>query len=665
MVKEIEFAVRPEDHKNSEQIHKLVVSASREKPSDISGYYITRRSIDARSKNPVYRFRALVFVNEPVKSPVVKPVYLPARGDKRVIIVGAGPGGLFAALRLLESGIKPIILERGKDVQARRRDLRAIMQEGSVNPDSNYCFGEGGAGTYSDGKLYTRSDKRGNILKVLNVFVMHGADPDILIDAHPHIGSNKLPKIIEAMRNTILEYGGEIHFNSRVTGLIRSGGGFATGSYGGGSRVNGVGSGVGQGDTVTGYTEKNDSAENKGGGSGSKSAEPSGGFSNSKTTGGNRLKGVIVNNSTEFFGDAVILATGHSARDIYEMLVRENIMIEPKPFALGVRIEHPQTIIDQAMYHQKNRGEFLPAASYSLACQISGRGAYSFCMCPGGVIIPASTAPGELVLNGMSVSRRDSPYANSGFVVEVRPEDWERFAEDHNVGQGTNSGFVVEIRPEDWVRFANERSGSFSDSSHSRKENRERFAEKQGGVYRADLKTHSDDIVEFLRMGKNGTPENFTTYGALAALHYQKSVEARVWEAGGKTQTAPAQRVTDFLNGKVSTSLPATSYIPGVTSVDLKGVLPAEITIRLKEALKIFNSKLKGYITDEAIMLATESRTSSPVRIPRDRITKTHPQISNLYPCAEGAGYAGGIVSAAIDGDNISQQIIRVFSNSR
>ncbi|MCA0389613.1 MAG: FAD-dependent monooxygenase [Bacteroidetes bacterium] len=519
MIKEIEIAVNPADVRDNEKIRSLILKSIREKPAKISGYYISKRSIDARSRTPLYRFKVQVFIDEPVVNPLTPPVYKEAADGKQVIIVGAGPGGLFAALRLLESGIKPVILERGKDVQARRRDLRAIMQFHTVNADSNYCFGEGGAGTYSDGKLYTRSDKRGNVLKILNILVMHGADPDILVDAHPHIGSNKLPKIIASIRQTILDHGGEIHFDSRVIGFLR---------------VN------------------------------------------------NTITGVVVNESEEFRGDAVILATGHSARDIFYLLDREKILIEAKPFALGVRIEHPQPLIDEARYHSKKRDPNLPAASYSLTCQASGRGVYSFCMCPGGIIVPASSAPGELVLNGMSVSRRDSPFANSGFVVEVTPNDWAQF------------------------------------------ENK----------------------------------------GALAALEYQKMVEIDVWKAGGSTQTAPAQKVTDFTKGKVSSTLSKTSYIPGTVSLDLNTILPHEISFRLKEALRIFDKKLKGYISEEAQMLAVESRTSSPVRIPRNRETLMHPQISGLYPCGEGAGYAGGIVSAAIDGENVAAAFLNPSSDS-
>ncbi|GAB1350466.1 FAD-binding protein [Ignavibacteriales bacterium] len=519
MIKEFEIVVKPADAGDNEKIRSLILKTAKDFSSRMTGYYISKRSIDARSKSPVYRFKVIVFVDEPVTTPVSSPFYKEANSNKKVIIVGAGPAGLFAALRLLESGVKPVILERGKDVQARRRDLRAIMQFHEVNPDSNYCFGEGGAGTYSDGKLYTRSDKRGNVLKILNILVMHGADSDILVDAHPHIGSNKLPKIIASMRQTILDNGGEIHFDSRVTGILRN----------------------------------ND-----------------------------RITGVTVNEAKEFFGDAVILATGHSARDIFYLLDREKILMEAKPFALGVRIEHPQALIDEARYHAKVRDPNLPAASYTLTCQASGRGVYSFCMCPGGIIVPASSSPGELVLNGMSVSRRDSQFANSGFVVEITPKDWSQFE----------------------------------------------------------------------------------SKGALAALEYQKMVEIDVWKAGGSTQTAPAQKVTDFIKGKVSTAISKTSYVPGTVSLDLNGILPKEVSFRLKEALKVFDKKLKGYISEEAQMLAVESRTSSPVRIPRDRTTLMHPQISNLYPCGEGAGYAGGIVSAAIDGENVATAILNTSANS-
>lgn len=501
-----EVALLPGEINEQGAILTAVSGKMRISRNEISGINVVKRSLDARSRIPVYRLSVDVYVNETPPEIFSPVIYRPVKGDKKVIIVGFGPAGMFAALRLIEKGIRPVVIERGRDVRARRRDLRAIQQEHFVNPDSNYCFGEGGAGTYSDGKLYTRSDKRGDIKKVLNILVQHGAVQDILVDAHPHIGSNKLPKIVQAIRETVLNSGGEIRFESRVTDLIYE-------------------KGV--------------------------------------------VKGVIVNDSEELTADAVILATGHSARDIYSLLDKRGILLEAKSFALGVRIEHPQMLIDEIRYH-KNKTPELPAASYTMTCQIDNRGVYSFCMCPGGIIIPASTAADELVLNGMSVSRRDSPFANSGFVAAVEPEDLAPWSE----------------------------------------------------------------------------------HGKFAGLEYQKFIEHRAFTAGGSSQTAPAQRVTDFLAKRISQSLPKSSYIPGMVSADLYQVLTPEIAGRLAGALRVFNEKMKGYITEEAVMLATESRTSSPVRIPRDKATYMHPQAEGLFPAGEGAGYAGGIVSAAIDGEN-------------
>jgi len=514
MIKEFEIVVKPADAGDNEKIRSLILKSAKDFSSRMTGYYISKRSIDARSKNPVYRFKVMVFVDEPVTTPVSSPRYKDANSNTKVIIVGAGPAGLFAALRLLENGVKPVILERGKDVQARRRDLRAIMQFHEVNPDSNYCFGEGGAGTYSDGKLYTRSDKRGNVLKILNILVMHGADPDILVDAHPHIGSNKLPKIIASMRQTILDNGGEIHFASRVTGILRN----------------------------------ND-----------------------------KITGVIVNESEEFLGDAVILATGHSARDVFYLLDREKILMEAKPFALGVRIEHPQALIDEARYHSKVRDPNLPAASYTLTCQASGRGVYSFCMCPGGIIAPCATDKEEVVTNGWSPSKRNNPYANSGIVV---------------------------------------------------------------GLNLNDYKKHEK-------------------LGALSGLAFQQEIEKQAWVLGGKTQTAPAQALADFINNKFSTQLPNCSYQPGIKSTNMFDVLGKNIAFNLQVAFKNFGSKIKNFITNDALIVGVESRTSTPVRIPRDKETLQHLQISNLYPCAEGAGYAGGIMSAAMDGEKCVEAILK------
>ncbi|AFN75160.1 FAD dependent oxidoreductase [Melioribacter roseus P3M-2] len=512
MQKEIDLIIPPENIFNYEFIRNAAAKETRTNIEEITRVSIIKRSVDARRKNPVYRIKAVVFINENPAEETVNFDFKNVEKGKRVIIVGFGPAGMFAALRFFELGIKPIILERGKDVRSRRRDLRAIQQFGIVNPDSNYCFGEGGAGTYSDGKLYTRSTKRGDVKRILNLLVYHGAQSEILIDSHPHIGSNILPKVVSNIRETILKHGGEIHFNSRVTDFI---------------------------------------IENS------------------------RIGGVIVNDEKEYIAEAVILAVGHSARDIYYLLDKKGILIESKPFALGVRIEHPQNLIDSIQYHSKKRHPNLPAASYSIACQVDDKGVYSFCMCPGGIIVPASTAPGELVLNGMSLSRRDSPFANSGLVVAVDEKDWEEY--------------------------------------------------KKAGVF--------------------------------AGLEFQKSIEIAAFESGGKNQKAPAQRVIDFLKGRSSDSLPPTSYIPGAVSYDLNELFPERIKKSLREALLIFNKKMPGFISAEAQILAAETRTSSPVRIPRDRTTFRHLQIEGLYPAGEGAGYAGGIVSAAIDGEKIAEAI--------
>lgn len=512
MKKEIEIVIPPDFINNYDYVKKISAQKLNLNSEEINAVKILKRSIDARSRNPVFRIRALVYQNENPAQENFKIDFKPVTRGKSAVVVGFGPAGMFASLKLIEHGIKPIIIERGKDVRERRKDLRAIQQFGQVNPDSNYCFGEGGAGTYSDGKLYTRSTKRGSVERILNLLVQHGAQQDILIDAHPHIGSNKLPDVVKEIRETVLKFGGEIHFDSRLTGLI---------------------------------------LENK------------------------NLKGVVVNNEKEIFADAVLLATGHSARDIYYLLNENKIKIEAKPFAMGVRIEHPQSLIDEIQYHSKERNPNLPASSYNLACQVGEHGVYSFCMCPGGIIIPASTAPGELVLNGMSVSRRDSPFANSGFVVSVNEKDWAHLN-----------------------------------------------AEK-----------------------------------IFAGLEFQKQVERIAFEAGGKTQRAPAQRITDFVNGKISSTLPNTSYIPGTISSPLHEILPKTIVYGLQKSLKIFDNKMKGYFTEEAQILAAETRTSSPIRIPRDAETLMHIEINGLFPSGEGAGYAGGIVSAAIDGENCADAI--------
>lgn len=518
MKKEIELIIHPDYIFNYEFIKSRAASHLKINPEEINFVRILKRSIDARKIEPVYKLKTVVYVKEPPDDFYKKFDFTPVASNKKVIIIGFGPAGMFAALKLIELGIKPIIFERGKDVQNRRRDLKLIQRDGIVNLDSNYCFGEGGAGTYSDGKLYTRSTKRGDVKRILSILVQHGAQEEILIDSHPHIGSNKLPKVVSNIRQTILNCGGEIYFNSRVTDLI---------------------------------------IKNK------------------------KIFGVVVNNEKEFLGDAIILSVGHSARDIYYLLDQKGIKLESKPFAVGVRIEHPQSLIDEIQYHSKVRHPNLPAASYNLTCQIDQHGVYSFCMCPGGIIIPASTAQDELVLNGMSVSRRNSPFANSGLVVSVDNKDWKKYE----------------------------------------------------------------------------------SYGVFAGLEFQKEIERKAFEAGGKTQAAPAQRVTDFLNKKLSSTLPATSYIPGVKSSLLHEILPKSIVNGITKALYIFNKKMKGYITEEAQLLAPETRTSSPIRIPRSSETLMHIEIEGLFPCGEGAGYAGGIVSSAIDGEKIAEAVANCISN--
>lgn len=500
---------------NVEEMRRLTASRQLNVPVEqISAIRIRKRSLDARGNRVKVRLQAEVYVNEPApdeESP--HPNYRVVSGHRAVVIVGCGPAGMFAALRLIELGIKPIIVERGKDVQARRRDLAAINRQGIVNAESNYCFGEGGAGTYSDGKLYTRATKRGNVEAILNTLVAHGAPPDILIDAHPHIGSNKLPKVVQAMRRSILEAGGEIRFNTHVMDFVLQ-----------------------------------------------------------ESKGERRVCGVVTAAGDEVRGEAVILATGHSARDMFDICAARGIRLEAKAFAMGVRIEHPQPLIDRLQYRQKARDNRLPAASYRLAATVEERGVFSFCMCPGGWIVPAATASDEVVVNGMSLSRRDSPFANSGMVVAIEPQDLEPFGHD-----------------------------------------------------------------------------------VLAGVRYQKSLEIMACEAGGGAQRAPGQRVTDFVAGRVSSSLPACSYQPGLTSAPLHELLPKPLAERLQKALQTFGQTLRGYLTEGAVIVGVETRTSSPIRLPRDADTLQHTEIRGLYPCGEGAGYAGGIVSAAMDGVRVAE----------
>jgi len=494
------------------------------RPDQISHITILKSSLDARGRQPLFRLKAAVYEISEIYVPeaAILAGLSPVNSKKKVIIVGAGPAGYFAALELIELGIQPIVLDRGKDVRARRRDLRAIQQFGEVNPHSNYCFGEGGAGTYSDGKLYTRSVKRGDVQKSLKLLVEHGSTPDILVEAHPHIGSNKLPEVVQNMRETILKYGGEVHFGQYVTDFL---------------------------------------------------------LKNEKMIGVVTQDSEMPSVTREWTADAVILATGHSARDIYQLLHRKKIRIESKSFALGIRIEHPQALIDGIQYRQEHREDNLPAASYSLVCQTGERGVFSFCMCPGGLIVPAATAPGEIVTNGMSMSRRDSAFANSGIVTAVEPED---------------------LAP--WSK-----------------------------------------------------------HGVFAALELQRETERRLFAAGDGSQKGPSLRLPDFIQGKLSTSLPASSYIPGLYAAPLYDLLPGFIYRRLRDGLSQFGKTMRGFDTQDAVVVATESRTSSPIRIPRDAVTLMHPEIDGLFPCGEGAGFAGGIISAAMDGQNVARAVGAFF----
>jgi len=534
MQRTLTIKLLPSEADQPETIKHLLAKACGVTEENISGFNIIKKSIDARGRQVWIQLSLKVFIDEPYVPVHLIPLQLKdvRHANRKVIIVGAGPAGLFAAIKLIECGIKPIILERGKDVRARRRDLAVLNKKGLVNPESNYCFGEGGAGTYSDGKLYTRSKKRGDVQRILHSFVHFGADKKILYEAHPHIGTNKLPEIITNMREKIIACGGEIHFEKKLID----------------------------------FTIKN-----------------------------NVLTDVITADGDSLSGNAIILATGHSARDIYELLLQKKLQITFKPFALGVRIEHPQALIDAVQYHLTPgpspsaswrierggiRSIFLPPASYSLVEQVNGKGVFSFCMCPGGIIAPAATNNNEIVLNGWSPSKRNNPYANSGIVVNIEEKD----------------------------------------------------------------------------------VQDFKKYGTLAGMHFQQSIEQKAFIAGGGNLVAPAQRLIDFSKNIVSSSLPDCSYVPGIQAADLNNVLPAFVHQSLKIALREFAKKMKGYYTNEAVLVATESRTSSPVRIDRDAKSLAHPQVRNLYPCAEGAGYAGGIVSAAMDGENIAAKIAAILN---
>lgn len=514
MALQVQLTLTPADAADDSIVKKRISRASGIPESDISSIRIIRRSIDARKKDVRVNLSVEALTGEE-KAQLIRPFEpLDVSNAQEIIIVGAGPAGLFAALRLMELGLRPVIFERGKDVSSRKKDIARISREHIVDPESNYCFGEGGAGTYSDGKLYTRSKKRGDNTRVLEMLCFHGADEKIMYEAHPHLGTDKLPRIISNIRESILASGGVLMHGKKVTDFV-----------------------IGNG----------------------------------------RIQGIVTSGNERYSSDHVILATGHSARDIYRMCSNRGVMIQSKPFAMGVRVEHPQELIDRIQYHGNTRGLYLPAAAYNLVRQVEGRGVYSFCMCPGGFIVPSATSQEEVVVNGMSPSGRNSPYANSGIVVEIREEDLPEYA------------------------------SSFD----------------------------------------------------LAGMEYQGRLEYDAWIHGGRTQAAPAQRLSDFVIGRISGSLPKVSYFPGVTSSPLHEWMPEAITSRLREGFRQFGQVMKGFLTNEAVILGVESRTSSPVRIPRDPLSLQHIVIEGLYPCGEGSGYAGGIVSSAVDGMRAAEAIAK------
>ncbi len=539
MTEEYQLKALPQQAYDEESIKDFI---AKEKGLDKRTLYairILRKSIDARHRQIFVNLKVRAYINEyPQDEPYTPIDYPVVEGKPQVVVVGAGPGGLFAALRLIEAGCRPIVVERGKDIEGRRKDIAQITRTQKVDSESNYSFGEGGAGTFSDGKLYTRAKKRGNVEKILNIFCQHGASPSILYDAHPHIGTDKLPKVIERIRKTILSSGGEVHFQTKMTSLIIENG------------------------TVIGI----------------------------ETERGKRFMG------------PVILATGHSARDVYRWLYEHNVHIESKGLALGVRLEHPSHLIDCLQYHSRNgKGKYLPTAEYSYVTQVEGRGVYSFCMCPGGCVVPAATASHQIVVNGMSPANRGTQWSNSGMVVETHPEDLN----DPSLEELLSTSFSDELLQQDY-----------------------------------NIKGVDDPLLR---------------ESPLRMMYLQAALELQCWRAGNMRQTAPAQRMADFINKKVSYDLPNTSYTPGLISSPLHFWMPSFLSHRLREGFRHFGKSTRGFITNEAVMIAAETRTSSPVRIPRDKETFAHPEIEGLFPCGEGAGFAGGIISAAIDGENCAK----------
>lgn len=548
MIHEFQLRILPEQAASEQSLKQYI---GREKGLDvrtINAIRILKRSIDARQRTIYVNLTIRVFVNEtPSEEEFVRTDYPNVEGRPAVIVVGAGPGGLFAALKLIELGLRPIVVERGKNVRERKEDLARISREHKVDAESNYSFGEGGAGAYSDGKLYTRSKKRGSVEKILNVFCQHGASPTILSDAHPHIGTDKLPRVIENMRNTILACGGEVHFQTRMESILIE---------------------------------------------------------------GQKVKGIETNTGKTFLGP-VILATGHSARDVYRWLYAHGVQLETKGIAIGVRLEHPSMLIDQIQYHNKNgRGKYLPAAEYSFVQQVDGRGVYSFCMCPGGFVVPAASGPHQLVVNGMSPSNRGTKWSNSGMVVETRPEDL--------------------LLPEMQLQA-------------------EPFPESNESL--------TEELI--LRDGKQ--PEG--TIHTLAMMRFQEKLEQICWQQGNMRQTAPSQRMVDFTRKKLSYDLPATSYSPGLVSSPLHFWMPSFLSERLSKGFQLFGKSSRGFLTNEAVMIAVETRTSSPVRIVRDKDTLQHLTMEGLFPCGEGAGYAGGIVSAGIDGERCAEAVANYLNH--